>query len=160
MSLCRLAAVLAVLLAFAGCRDRDREPAHPVAHDSGFPSDHLAMPSPTAPANPVQAEMRTLTEILELTIRSIGTRDVRPIEHELHRLHAAKEATIAAVRRGTYTLPKNRDNVAGFAAMDDAFHADLEELAAASRANDVQAAAEALASLMRGCEGCHAAFRP
>ena len=104
--------------------------------------------------------MRTLTGILELTVKSIGARDVRPIDHELHRLHAAKQATITAIHRGTYTLPKNADNVAGFEAMDEVFHADLEKLAAASRANDVQAAAEVLASLIRGCEGCHAAFRP
>lgn len=133
-----ITAVLAMLFVLAGCRESHRPPF----------------------ANPVQAEMRVLTEILELTVRSVGARDVRPIEHELHRLHAAKEATTAAIRDGSYKLPKNAADVAGFEAMDEAFHTDLEKLVVASRANDVQAAAAALGSLVRACEGCHATFRP
>jgi cytochrome c556 len=100
-----------------------------------------------------------LTQILEATVRGIGARDVRPVERMLHDLHAAKEATTAAVKGGTYTLPKNADKVAGFTAMDDAFHEHLGALVIASRANDVPRAAEALGAIMRGCEGCHASYR-
>jgi cytochrome c556 len=111
-------------------------------------------------ANPVQTEMRLMTKILEGTVAAIGARDVRSIEEQLHGLHAAKQATTAAVNDGTYKLPKNPDDVAGFLAMDEAFHRDLGALVIASRANDVPAAAEALGTLVRGCQDCHARYRP
>lgn len=151
--------VWGLLLVATGCRER----ACPPAPSTG--SEAVVQPSPLldaqpAPTNPVQVEMRLMTQILEVTVRAIGARDVRPIEHELHRLHAAKEATSAAVTSGAYKLPKNADNVAGFTAMDEAFHEDLGALVTASRANDVPGAAEALGAIMRGCQGCHAAYRP
>jgi hypothetical protein len=111
------------------------------------------------PGNPVQTEMRMLTSILEATVRAIGARDVRPIEHELHRLHAAKQATTAALRDGSYKLPKNPDQVDAFVALDEAFHEHLGTLVSASHANDVPRTAEALGAIVRGCEGCHAMFR-
>jgi hypothetical protein len=111
------------------------------------------------PGNAVQTEMRMLTSILEATVRAIGARDVRPIEHELHRLHAAKEATTAALRDGSYKLPKNPEQVAAFVAMDEAFHEHLGLLVSASRANDIPRTADALGAIVRGCEGCHVMFR-
>jgi cytochrome c556 len=117
-------------------------------------------PAEPPPGNVIQTEMRLMTSILEATVRGIGARDVRAIAPELHRLHAAKEATTAALRDGSYTLPRQPDQVDAFLAMDDAFHDHLGALVRASRANDVPAAAEALGSIMRGCEGCHATFRP
>jgi len=103
--------------------------------------------------------MRMLTSILEATVRAIGARDVRPIEHELHRLHAAKEATTAALRDGSYKLPMNPEQVDAFVAMDEAFHQHLGALVSASRANDIPRAADALGAIVRSCEGCHAMFR-
>lgn len=103
--------------------------------------------------------MRLMEQILEATVRGIGARDVRPIANMLHELHGAKEATTAAVKDGTYKLPKNHDKVDGFIAMDDAFHEHLAALVKASRANDVAQAAEALGGIMRGCESCHAVYR-
>lgn len=113
----------------------------------------------TLPGNPVQTEMRMLTSLLEGTVRAIGARDVRPIEHELHRLHAAKEATTAAIRDGSYKLPKNPEQTATFVAMDEAFHEHLAALVSASQANDISRTAAALGAIVRGCEGCHAMFR-
>ena len=69
--------------------------------------------------------------------------------------HAASTRRQALV----YKLPKNADAAQGFAAMDEAFHVHLGALVTASRANDVPSAAEALGAIMRGCEGCHAAYR-
>lgn len=131
-----------------GC-DRD-PPAGGSAHGSA---------APLAPGNAVQTEMRMLTSILEATVRAIGARDVRMIEHELHRLHAAKEATTAALRDGSYKLPKNHDQIHAFVAMDEAFHEHLGTLVVASRANDIPRTAEALGAIVRGCESCHAMFR-
>jgi len=162
----RLAAVLVVVLA-VGCRDkaRDAEPAHehgsasaPVVGSAATPAAAPADAGP--PPNVVQTEMRMLTEILQHTVRGIGVGDVRPIEHELHALHAAKEATEAAVKSGAYKLPKNPEGVAGFQQMDEAFHEQLGALVTASSKNEVPAAAEALGNLVKACAGCHAAFRP
>jgi len=168
-----LVVALVVAAGHVGCR-KDAAPsgastAHdPAAHGSAAhgsaappaPAPGSAAAPALPPGNVVQTEMRLMTTILEATVRGIGARDVRGIDHELHRLHAAKEATAAAVRDGSYKLPKNPDQVATFETMDEAFHKHLEALVYASRDNDVPRAAEALGAILRGCEGCHATFRP
>jgi hypothetical protein len=149
--------ILVVLLA-ASCRDSkpaSRTP-EPHAHDPGS----AALAGGLPPGNVVQTEMRMLTAILEQSLRQIGAGDVRGLDAKLHELHAAKEATTVAVRSGAYKLPANSDDIAAFEAADEAFHAHLGSLVRASRANDVPAAAEAIANLVRGCHGCHAVFRP
>ncbi len=158
-----LIVALVVAAGHVGCRKDAAPPGGSTAHDSAAPS----APAPGSaeapalpPGNVVQTEMRLMTTILEATVRGIGARDVRGIDHELHRLHAAKEATAAAVRDGSYKLPKNPEQVATFETMDEAFHKHLEALVYASRDNDVPRAAEALGAILRGCEGCHATFRP
>lgn len=164
MSSLRIATAFVLVLASA-CRDRahDAEPAQgsATAHEHAPPAE-TATPAADAlpPGNVVQTEMRMLTSILEHTVHGIGVGDVRPIEHELHRLHEAKAATEAALKSGAYKLPKNPEGLEGFEAMDEAFHEQLGALVTASRANDVPAAAEALGAIVRGCPACHAAFRP
>lgn len=167
MSSLRIATAFILVLASA-CRDRarDAEPAQgsATAHEHAAPAEPPEPAAPSAdaqpPGNVVQTEMRMLTSILEQTVRGIGVGDVRPIEHELHRLHEAKAATDAALKSGAYKLPKNPEGLEGFEAMDEAFHEQLGALVTASRANDVPAAAEALGAIVRGCPACHAAFRP
>jgi hypothetical protein len=145
-----------LVLALLGCRDRAEqgppvEPAHEPAQEPPL------VPEPAA--NPVQHEMRLLSTTLEGAVRAIGSGDVRGIEHDLHRLHSAKEATEAALREGRYRPPKSPDQIERFFVLDEAFHGDLGSLVTASRANDVPAAAEALGAIMRGCHGCHSEFR-
>jgi cytochrome c556 len=148
--------ILAMTLAtLAGC-DRD-SPAR--TNTPPAPAPLLGSAAPAPPANVVQTEMRMLTSIVEATVRAIGTRDVRAIDQQLHRLHAAKETTTAALRDGSYKLPKSTDQVDAFIAMDEAFHEHLGALVLASRANNVQGAADALGAIVQGCEGCHAVFR-
>ena len=144
-----LTRTLLLALTLVGCERDQPTTAAPAG------SAHVA----AAAGNAVQTEMRMLTATLEATVRAIGARDVRPIEHELHRLHAAKEATTAALRDGSYKLPINAAQVDAFVAMDEAFHEHLGALVSASRANDVARAAERW-SRISGCEGCHVAFRP
>ncbi len=110
-------------------------------------------------SNPVQHEMLLLTTALANAVTGIGQGDVRSIRHDLHKVHAAKDATGEALRGGTYRPPSNPDQIALFEALDTAFHAHLERLVAASRKNDVPAAAEALALAVQGCHGCHLQFR-
>lgn len=146
-----------LLLAAAGCAHA--EPA-PAGH---APAGHAAHEPPrtptTAAKNPVQAEMRLLGTALENAVRGIGEGDVRAVEHDLHRVHAAKHATEAAVHSGAYRLPKNPERVARFKELDEAFHGGLERLADASRRNDLPATADALGVVLHGCQGCHTEFR-
>lgn len=121
-------------------------------------AQHQAAPSP-AGGNPVQHEMQLLSAALEGAVRRIGQGDVRPLEHDLHRVHAAKEATEKALRGGQYRLPKNADQAELFHTLDEAFHRDLERLVHASHQNDVDAAAKTLGVLIQACQGCHSQFR-
>lgn len=125
---------------------------------------HEAAPSATAPpasapSNPVQKEMQLLTAALEGAVRGIGMGDVRAVEHDLHRVHAAKEATEEALKSGGYKPPKNPDKLERFEALDGAFHTTLERLVEASKQNDVPATAAALGTALQACQGCHSEFR-
>lgn len=104
--------------------------------------------------------MRLLSTAMETAVRGIAAGDVRQIEHALHRVHAAKEMTEAAIERGSYRLPKNGDRVGRFRELDEAFHQKLEHLADASRVNDVPRAAQAVGDALGACHGCHTEFRP
>lgn len=138
--------LLLLLMVAAGCTEH---------------SQHAPPAAPSGPpANPVQAEMRMLSATLQSAVRGIGAGDVRSVEHDLHRLHAAKEATEAAIRNGSYRLPRNPDRVDRFRELDEAFHGGLGALVQSSRRNDVGATAEALGVVLRGCQGCHSEFRP
>jgi cytochrome c556 len=129
-----------------------------VAKETGA-DPHRAPPAKTAATNPVREEMRLLTAALEQAVRGIGAGDVREVEHALHRVHAAKEVTEAAIESGRYRPPKGADRIARFRALDEVFHRDLARLVGASRRNDVPATAEAVGAVLRGCAGCHAEFR-
>jgi cytochrome c556 len=153
---------LALLFLFA-CKQPQKECPPPVQcppASAAVVSDAAATVDAGPPPNVVQTEMRILTDIMETTIRGIGNNDVRGIAEQLHKLHAAKEATGAAVKGGTYKLPKNPDQLATFEQMDEAFHKQLGALVTASSKNDVPAAANALSEIVKGCPGCHATFRP
>jgi cytochrome c556 len=115
---------------------------------------------PEAASNQVQDEMHLLATALETAVRGIAAGDVRPVEHALHRVHAAKEMTEAALERGSYRLPKNSDRVGRFRELDETFHRKLEELGAASRANDISRTARAVGEALDACHGCHTEFRP
>lgn len=137
---------LAALVLLTGCDDHS--------------SHHSGVPAPPTEGNAVQQEMQLLTKALEAAVRGIGAGDVRAVEHELHRVHAAKEATANALSDGTYRPPKNGDQLDRFRAMDEAFHRELVPLVDASRRNDVPGTAKALGTVLEACAGCHESFRP
>ena len=164
----RLSLVAAALLALAptACSRSDCPPAPTPAPTPSQP------PAPTAPpaaaakpdcgaltgANAVQTEMRMLECTLQLVVTAIGRNDLASVPPAISTLHAAKEATEQALHAGTYK-PMNGD-VAAFAALDEAFHASLVTLVQAAGANDHAATAAAMGTVLGGCQGCHATFRP
>lgn len=109
--------------------------------------------------NVVQTEMQLLTTVLENAVRAVGEGDVSHVAHALHQLHDAKQATEAAVKDGSYALPRNSDQLSAFLAMDEAFHEQLEAMVGASRANDVPAMGRAIGDTLNACHSCHALFR-
>lgn len=121
---------------------------------------HPAPSSVSAPiGNAVQVEMQLMTVALEAAVRGVGVGDVRGVEHALHQVHAAREATAAALADGSYRPKRNADRLVEFEALDTAFHVHLESLATASRANDLPGTVEALSAALRSCQGCHRQFR-
>jgi hypothetical protein len=136
----------------SGCDDHSH-------HATPSPAPALTT-TPTAAANPVQAEMRLLTSTLQGAVLAIGMGDVRGVEHALHQLHSAKETTEKALKGGSYHPPKNGENLARFHELDEAFHSKLGGLVQASRANDIPRTAEAVGQILGSCQGCHSEFRP
>jgi hypothetical protein len=144
-------------VALTACHERSHgehaQGAH-AAHKEEAPA-----PTTAATGNPVQQEMKLLTAALEAAVRSVGLGDVRGVEHELHRVHAAKQATEAALRDGRYRTPLNPERLDRFHELDEAFHHQLERLVEVSRSNDVQGTAKALGEILLSCQGCHQEFR-
>lgn len=141
----RIALFCLLIAPLAGCKEHDHH--------------HGAAPAPTTSAGPasnaVQAEMRLLDQALRDAVGAIGAGDVRSVEHGLHRVHGAMEATEKAVEGGSYKPPRGADKLPRFKELDRAFHAELEKLAEASRANDVGRTATQLGVVLGRCQGCH-----
>lgn len=124
-------------------------------HDHGAPA-----PASSGDAtNPVQAEMRVLERALATAPASFASGDIRPFEHQLHAVHAAKEKTEQALHSGSYRLPKNADKLERFAQLDREFHAAVEKLAAHASKNELAPAAGAYGNVLAACNGCHSEFR-
>lgn len=171
----RTSLVAAALLALApaACSRSDCPPA-PTPTQPSAPSQPTTPSQPTPPttpaaaakpdcgaltgANAVQTEMRMLECTLQLVVTAIGRNDLASVPPAISTLHAAKEATEQALHAGAYK-PMNGD-VAAFAALDEAFHASLVTLVQAAGANDHAATAAAMGTVLAGCQGCHATFRP
>lgn len=173
MSSRRSFVALVVLAALAQTACSRSECPPPAATQTRPPSPTTSPPVPaaataTAPtgtncgaltgANAVQTEMRMLECALQLVVTAIGRNDLAAVPPAIATLHAAKEATEQALHAGAYK-PLNGD-VAAFAALDEAFHDSLVTLVQAAAANDHAATAAAMATVLGGCQGCHATFRP
>lgn len=148
---------ISILFLAAGCTSEDGTQSSAEAVETR--EDPAPSEPPAADLNVVQTEMQLLTTVLEHAVRGVGEGDVSHIAQELHQLHEAKEATEAAVKDGSYTLPKNSDQVSTFLTMDEVFHSQLEGMVHASRANDVPAMALAIGRTLNSCSSCHTLFR-
>ena len=120
--------------------------------------DHSAPPA-AAGVNPVQHEMRLLQDAMRDTVTAIAAGDVKAVPHALHKVHAANDATAAALKSGAYKPPKNGDALSKFESMDQAFHHELEAMVEASAKGDVTSTALAFGKAMSSCNGCHTEFR-
>lgn len=149
--------------AFCGCdHSHSQSDSHSHSHQHSNSASSVAnTPAAVSSAqNPVQQEMQLLTSAMQSAVRAIGQGDVRSVEHDLHRIHMAKESTENALKTGAYTLPKNHENRKLFEQLDDAFHKQLEQMFAASQKNDVPAMATAVGNALQACPNCHTMFRP
>jgi DNA-binding GntR family transcriptional regulator len=134
------------------------------------PAAFTIEPQPTPPAaatvpevSALQAEMALLAAAMRVAVDGIGTSDLSGVEPALMAVHAAREATEAALRDGTLAAPRAADPhlpPEHFAELDHQFHELLVELLTASRRQDTPAAIDALGRVLHGCETCHQLYRP
>ena len=140
--------------AFTACKgEPTTTPPAPATAVTASP-DHIP-PGITA----VQNEMRLLHEALRDAVTAMADGKVATIAESLHRVDRARELTEKALEEKQYTLPKNPDKLEAFKAKDDAFHAELEKLAEASKANDAKATGEQLGVVLSKCSDCHDQYR-
>lgn len=138
-----------------------KKPAPPKAHEHAAPpaTQAPAEAAPIAPPNPVQQEMRVLTEAMKAILDAVANNTLAVIPPTLHRVHGAREVTERALASGSYKPPKNGDDVKGFITHDEAFHGELVKLLRAAQANDLKATTRQLGPILDGCTSCHQRYR-
>lgn len=124
-------------------------------HDSH--SGHAS--APPASDNPLRDEMAELQRAFDALNHAVILGDSRGVSEAFHKVHARKAATEAALSSGAVRPPRNGDDLAGFIALDEAFHAKIEQAVQAADAGDVAALAESADALRDGCVACHARHR-
>lgn len=112
-----------------------------------------------APPNVVQQEMRELTLAMQVTLAAIANNTLDDIPPAIHRVHAARDLTEAALAKGQVKLPRNADKLPAFVRQDEAFHGELVKLVRAARAHDLPAATRQFGVVLNGCTACHAQYR-
>jgi hypothetical protein len=153
-------------LTLGACNSKPSSPPPPAPATAPAPAPVPAAPTAGAPldcsalggANAVQIEMRMLECTLQRAVAAIGRDDLASVPPAISILHEAKAATEQALQSGAYK--PTQGDVAAFVALDEAFHASLVTLVQATRAKDHTATAAAMGTVLGGCQGCHAVFRP
>ena len=139
----------------------DNHPHHDDHHHGAEPAGEAPTSLAELPegTNAVQHEMRLLDDAMRITLTLLANGELAGIPAQIQRVHPARQITEEAIAAGAYTPPKRADDLAEFQALDDAFHDDLKVLLQAAGRDDLEAATEAYADLVRGCTSCHQAFR-
>lgn len=153
-------------VSWVGCRqagDHESSSAH-ASHPPAAPAVEQQAEPPAGmtseASNPVQAEMRLLTEATRDWVTAIAQRDLGSIPVGITRVHAARLVTEAALSSGAYVPPKGgAAAVEAFIRQDEAFHDELVTLLQAAKANDLPAATRQLGVVLEGCTTCHLQFR-
>lgn len=109
--------------------------------------------------NAVQNEMLLLEAATRDMVTAVANDQLAAIPPLLHGVHGAKDLTAKAIAAGEWKPPKNADDVAGFVAMDEAFHGELVKLLKAAQADDLPAATKQLGVVLDGCTSCHEQYR-
>lgn len=134
-------------------------PPHEHAEPTPAPTPATAPDALAPPANAVQNEMRILDAAIRDVLTMIANNELAPIPDRIFSVHGARDATEKAIAEKRYLPPRNDEGIEAFVATDRAFHDDLVRLVKAAKANDLQAATGAFASVVVGCTNCHQRFR-
>lgn len=170
---CRTVNVVLLLLllvvgsvSWVGCRQAGVDesssghPSHPAAAPADVQREGPAPGMTGEASNPVQAEMRLLTEATRDWVTAIAQHDLASIPEGIARVHAARLVTEQALSSGAYAPPKGgAAAVEAFVRQDEAFHDELVTLLRAAKANDLSAATRQLGVVIEGCTTCHMQYR-
>jgi hypothetical protein len=149
-------ALLAALI--AGCNHQHKAAGHD--HDHEHPPSQQQPAASAAPAaNPVQAEMRALNEVTRDWVTAIANNQLDAIAPGIHKVHAARLVTEAALDKGEYRPPKNGHKLEEFTRTDAQFHDLLVALLTAAKRDDLPGATKQLGVVLEGCTSCHREYR-
>lgn len=135
------------------------EPPTDVAQTSYAITPAISLDALPEGVNIVQHEMQVLTEAMQNNLRHLADGNLAAIPKEIARVHPIYDLTHEALGAGLYNPPFNSENIAGFEALDEAFHDDLRTMVASALDDDLQGTTVAYAKLVTGCTSCHTQFR-
>ena len=146
ISVCLIMA-LSALIGFTACK-------------KGVDARHDDAAASTSPAsNPVQIEMRALHEGARAWLTAVSFNSLDSIPPTIEKIHAARNATEAALEQGTYKPPRNGERLDDFKRADEAFHAELVAFLGAAKDKDLVRTTHQLGVVLDRCTDCHQKFR-
>lgn len=127
-------------------------------HTHSAPAAAVSKPHASG-VNPVQHEMRLLTEAMNVILLAVANNNLKAIPPAIHKVHDARMVTEKALLSGAYHPPKNGNRIDAFIAQDEAFHDELVTLMKAVKADDLQAATRQVGVIVNSCTSCHTQYR-
>lgn len=109
--------------------------------------------------SPLINEMITLDSVFRKVVSAVSLGDGGKVSRVLEDMHGTKEKTHEGIHTGKVKIPKNSHRITEFVKLDQDFHEDLEDLAAAGKNNDRARMLTVTKKLLDQCVYCHGIFR-
>jgi hypothetical protein len=109
--------------------------------------------------NPLIDEMVLLDRVFMDVVSAVAVGNGNRVVSALEPMHGTQQRTHEGIHSGKVKIPKNQNRLGEFVKMDEAFHHNLERLAAAARKDNKGDMLSITKTLLDGCVNCHKIFK-